>query len=765
MSYIYSSGLGTFFSPPEQNNNIDQSIQNVYFSNSQVTVGNSNEYKEKFNVIGKSYTSDQSLVSSVLGPPASFSFYEQSNTGMGLNGSALAFYTNGISKMLIGSNIGINNLNPKYDLDIRGSLLVSSNIYVENQSYNMVNTLSNGFIVLGGAKDALNKTAQVVISGNGSSQGGSLGLISTDNSYINFSKLNSNGLYLEHARFSSNGCLSIGTTGTSATSKILVNGDINASSFSGQTIDYLSNMVIYNSNVNSNYLPLTGGTISGSLNVINGITKFQNSSNAVFIESQIGGYANNVAISFNGYEYGNHFQGFVNPTKSKWSIQVLQSGSSDGMNFNYVTPNSIQSTGNNFLTFSNVGSYASNGTPLIFTGINNITPNFPLDVNGTIKTSSALVINSSTYTDVNLNNTSNTAYFASNLSVYSSNANSNYLPLTGGTISGDFNVVNNSYSKFSTSFTTSNSIFIEPNMGFLIGRMGISFNGRTLPGGNNIFENPGKSKWGMVCNQRNGDDFYFVYSAPNSQINNNFLSFSNAGSYASNGTPLIYTGINNSTPNFPLDVNGIIKTSSGLVINSSTYTDVNLNNTSNTAYFASNALPSKLSVNGGVINGALQSISNISSASGTISTTLCLNYGFFDINNNTTTFNICNEPGNAGSTAFSSFHGGLLNGEDNGSNLSLNRMQLVIRGCTKKSSTILERTEFNIRCFNTQLGWSNITNFKMKDNGLKKGYTTNVSKIFSLPASYSNNEICLGLQKVGSSNDYRCGPVYANLIN
>jgi hypothetical protein len=591
MSYIYSSGLGTFFSPPEQNNNIDQSIQNVYFSNSQVTVGNSNEYKEKFNVIGKSYTSDQSLVSSVLGPPASFSFYEQSNTGMGLNGSALAFYTNGISKMLIGSNIGINNLNPKYDLDIRGSLLVSSNIYVENQSYNMVNTLSNGFIVLGGAKDALNKTAQVVISGNGSSQGGSLGLISTDNSYINFSKLNSNGLYLEHARFSSNGCLSIGTTGTSATSKILVNGDINASSFSGQTIDYLSNMVIYNSNVNSNYLPLTGGTISGSLNVINGITKFQNSSNAVFIESQIGGYANNVAISFNGYEYGNHFQGFVNPTKSKWSIQVLQSGSSDGMNFNYVTPNSIQSLGTNFLTFSNVGSYASNGTPLI------------------------------------------------------------------------------------------------------------------------------------------------------------------------------NTGINNSTPNFPLDVNGIIKTSSALVINSSTYTDVNLNNTSNTAYFASNALPSKLSVNGGVINGALQSISNISSASGTISTTLCLNYGFFDINNNTTTFNICNEPGNAGSTAFSSFHGGLLNGEDNGSNLSLNRMQLVIRGCTKKSSTILERTEFNIRCFNTQLGWSNITNFKMKDNGLKKGYTTNVSKIFSLPASYSNNEICLGLQKVGSSNDYRCGPVYANLIN
>jgi hypothetical protein len=92
-------------------------------------------------------------------------------------------------------------------------------------------------------------------------------------------------------------------------------------------------------------------------------------------------------------------------------------------------------------------------------------------------------------------------------------------------------------------------------------------------------------------------------------------------------------------------------------------------------------------------------------------------------------------------------------------------MQLVIRGVSKNTSSNLTNTEFNIRVFNTLLGWSNITNFTMEDNGIKKGYTTNVSKIFSLPVSYSNNEICLGLQKVGSSNEYRCGPVYCNLIN
>ncbi len=68
-------------------------------------------------------------------------------------------------------------------------------------------------------------------------------------------------------------------------------------------------------------------------------------------------------------------------------------------------PNAPQTTPTPFLAFSNVGSYESNGTPLIFTGINTLSPQFPLDVNGIIKTSSAFIINSSTYTDVSLNAT------------------------------------------------------------------------------------------------------------------------------------------------------------------------------------------------------------------------------------------------------------------------------------------------------------------------------------------------------------------------
>jgi cytoskeletal protein CcmA (bactofilin family) len=75
-------------------------------------------------------------------------------------------------------------------------------------------------------------------------------------------------------------------------------------------------------------------------------------------------------------------------------------------------------------------------------GINTTNPIFPLDVIGNIKTSTALVINSSTYTDVNLNNTSNTAYWSSN---NIANINSNYLPLSGGTLTGNLNFKQNLY--------------------------------------------------------------------------------------------------------------------------------------------------------------------------------------------------------------------------------------------------------------------------------------------------------------------------------
>jgi hypothetical protein len=246
----------------------------------------------------------------------------------------------------------------------------------------------------------------------------------------------------------------VGINNTNPSATLDVNGNIKtnsaliigSSTYTDTILNNTNTKAIYSSNILNNKLNLSGGTMTGAL-IVNGFTatsqiaKFQNgnSTNALFIEASLGAYYGKTAITFNGYSSGNNSHNFVNPTKSKWSIQVNQSGSSDNMGFFYVTPDSRATTGTVFLSFSNVGSYASNGAPLIYTGINNANPQYPLDVDGIIKTNSALVINSSTYTDVNLNTTKNEASYASN---NIANINNNFLPITGGTLTGNLNFKN-----------------------------------------------------------------------------------------------------------------------------------------------------------------------------------------------------------------------------------------------------------------------------------------------------------------------------------
>jgi hypothetical protein len=224
---------------------------------------------------------------------------------------------------------------------------------------------------------------------------------------------------------------------------------IGSSTYTDVNLNNTNTKAIYSSNTLNNKLNLSGGTMTGELSTRgfsanNQVSKFQNgnTTNAVFIEASVGAYYGKTAITFNGFSSGNNNHSFVNPTKSKWSMQVNQVGNADDMGFYYVTPNSRATAGTGFLSFSNVGSYASNGTPLINTGVNNANPQFPLDVNGIIKTNSALVINSSTYTETSLNNTSNAAYWSSN---NIANINNNFLPITGGTLTGNLNFKQNLY--------------------------------------------------------------------------------------------------------------------------------------------------------------------------------------------------------------------------------------------------------------------------------------------------------------------------------
>jgi hypothetical protein len=165
-----------------------------------------------------------------------------------------------------------------------------------------------------------------------------------------------------------------------------------------------------------------------------------------------------------------------------------------------------------------------------------------------------------------------------------------------------------------------------------------------------------------------------------------------------------------------------------------------------------------LPLTGGNISG------NLSSSSGILGTNLLLNWGFFDITD-AGNYNICQEPGAGLSTSFCAFNNGFLNGSNNDTNnFELNKMQLTMRGVSLNSSSNLAVSRFNIRCFNSDLGWQTITSFSTEDYGKLKGYTTNISPSFTLPASYSNDEITLGIQKYGGG-DYRVGPIYGNLIN
>ena len=91
----------------------------------------------------------------------------------------------------------------------------------------------------------------------------------------------------------------------------------------------------------------------------------QPNSNAVFIESR-GAYYGHMGLGFNAYTIGNNIYNFTNSNKSRWAMYQYAFATADTFGFEYSPPNAIQGQVIQFLTFSNVGSYASNsGTPII----------------------------------------------------------------------------------------------------------------------------------------------------------------------------------------------------------------------------------------------------------------------------------------------------------------------------------------------------------------------------------------------------------------
>jgi len=218
-------------------------------------------------------------------------------------------------------------------------------------------------------------------------------------------------------------------------------------SINSNSIGTLSNSAIFASNT-AVYGSNVGGTLSKAITV--------NSSNYVGINTSTPSYNLDINGTVNA-SYGIHIPGYngylINDNFDTGNSNNYGLYMNSGITRVFAAgafPGSALalslSTGLN--TFSDLLYINHSGQ----VGINTTSPSYTLDVNGPIHSDSGLVINSSTYTDTSLNawsnniyNTSNAAYFASNKCVsdsnvlygeasYASNALSNYLPKSGGTI-------------------------------------------------------------------------------------------------------------------------------------------------------------------------------------------------------------------------------------------------------------------------------------------------------------------------------------------
>jgi len=165
------------------------------------------------------------------------------------------------------------------------------------------------------------------------------------------------------------------------------------------------------------------------------------------------------------------------------------------------------------------------------------------------------------------------------------------------------------------------------------------------------------------------------------------------------------------------------------------------------------------------VSGVIHANSNIlCTSTGTINTTLILQYAYMDVPVGSSTFAINAEPGNNYSYQGSTFNQGFLNGSNcSGETIAWNRGRLIIRSCTNNTNkTASTWSNVAIRCYNSNTqAWNTLTNTTIADQGSFYGYTTNITPWFSL-GSYTTTT-CLGIQIPGSGATVRIGPTYLNL--
>ena len=334
----------------------------------------------------------------------------------------------------------------------------------------------------------------------------------------------------------SNGNFGIGVQ--NATTTLDVNGTINASNYTGQTITDLSNLGIFSSNTSvsaSNTTISLSNYVYGS-NTTN-ITSAQTTAN--FASNTSIWTSNNLSSAFsasnNTFTISNELYPRANfaSNTSTWASNNLVNASNQLYPRANFASNTAVWSSNNIVS----GASASNNT---FTISNQLYPMASFASNTSVSASNT-TISLSNYVygtnTTNITNAQTTANFASNLSIYSSNYINITLPNDGLT------------------FNSNAGINIKDNNSLAHAILYLNSN-------NNTFLTQPTSGFAMFINPFQTDPLYLNYRNTGGVriYNSNDIIFRTSGLNVGIGT--------NNTPIYPLDVNGTIRCRSNVLINS-----------------------------------------------------------------------------------------------------------------------------------------------------------------------------------------------------
>jgi hypothetical protein len=362
-------------------------------------------------------------------------------------GSQWVTNSNSTAISITSSNVGIGTSTPQVGLHIASDMRIDSNLY-------MAKGIAIQGLTIRKNTGAMANITNVVSTIPGYNYNSNVNIGAASNYSITY-QIGS----IEHMRLNSNGMIGVGTT--TPAYKLDVNGSANATTVLEAGVALTSKYAL--SNVLSNFMPTSGGTITGTVNVSSNISYggsggdyFITTAGQGHIWANIGGsstYNNmNYSVGSNG-SGGDHIFAVGGDKTSSGGTEVIRITSTANVGIGTSNPTyklDVNGTakmanytfnGNLISSLSNVNIGASSNHSITYqigsteymrlnsngmVGVGTTTPSYKFDVNGSA--------NATTILEGGIALTSKYAL---------SNVMSNFMPTSGGTMTGILNVSSN----------------------------------------------------------------------------------------------------------------------------------------------------------------------------------------------------------------------------------------------------------------------------------------------------------------------------------